>query len=90
MIIPQPQHISREDLVERLQHEVASLTGADLAWWTAHRVSPFPARHGETAHFIVAASGQSVIFFDRTPASGLGSKLVFASFIWFNAKRRGA
>src|SRR5215470_13903525 len=63
MTIPEPEHVSREDLIQRLQQEVQSLSDGDLEWWTIHRVSPFVARYDESSHFIVASSGQSVIFF---------------------------
>ena len=63
MTIPQPQYISRADLIERLQQEVSSLTDTNLSWWRDHSVSPFAARYGELSHFVVAVSGQDIIFF---------------------------
>jgi hypothetical protein len=70
---PQPEHISREELAKRLQHEVKSLTGADLTWWAAHRVPPFAAQHADASHYIVAAAGVVVIFFaDDEDEFGIG------------------
>jgi hypothetical protein len=63
MTTPRPKYITRKELEERLQHEIRSLTGTDLSWWTAHRITPFAARHDDLSHFIVAASGQNIILF---------------------------
>ncbi len=46
-----------------MRQEVSSLIGADLEWWTSHSVSPFPVTHGAASHFVVASSGQSILFF---------------------------
>ena len=59
----EPKYISRQGLDERLKNEVAALVGADLTWWSKHSLAPFSARHGDVCHFVVAASGEHVIFF---------------------------
>ncbi len=58
-----PQYISREELLERLRNELDSLSDTDSAWWAVHSVPPFPARHADAWHFIVAVAGDRVIFF---------------------------
>jgi hypothetical protein len=63
MSAPLPEYVSRDSLLEIVQREFASLSDSDLVWWKAHSVAPFPARHGEMSHFVVAVTGQDIIFF---------------------------
>jgi len=63
MSAPLPKYVSRDSLLEIVKREFASLSDSDLVWWKAHSVAPFPARHGEMSHFVVAVAGQDIIFF---------------------------
>ena len=63
MSISLPEYISRDQLLDRLQREVATLADSDLSWWRQHSVEPFPVRNGDLSHFVVAVSGHDVLFF---------------------------
>ena len=58
-----PQCVTHQELAARLDDEVGTLRQTELAWWSAHRVTPFPALHKSSAHFVVAVHGNRAIFF---------------------------
>lgn len=58
-----PKYISETELMKLLQQEIPTLDASDLAWWKSHSLSPFVVMHGESAHFVVAAAGQDILFF---------------------------
>jgi hypothetical protein len=71
---PHPQHVTLEGLVEWLGPEIAALGEGELKWWSAHSVTPFPARYHGGAHFVVAIDGQRAIFFaDDEDEFGIGT-----------------
>ena len=68
MSAPLPKHISRDELLARLQQEVATLGDSELAWWRQHSVPLLVMRHvdsvyGELYHFVVAVCGSDILFF---------------------------
>ncbi len=67
-----PEFITLEELTAQLRREGPELTGADRAWWSAHRAEPFIVTGGGRAHYAVAVSGgRALIFFDDEDEFGM-------------------
>ena len=63
--------ITREDLDQRIRSELASFSRDELAWWSAHHITPYLFSRNDYVHFAVARGADSVLlFFDRPDRFG--------------------
>lgn len=68
-----PAYVDREELLGILTDQSASLSARESAWWQAHRVDPFPARLGNSWHYVVAREvGEGLVFFGDEDEFGVG------------------
>lgn len=69
-----PKYIEREELLETISQQAEVFTASEAGWFQDHRVDLFTARFSELCHYVVARSGNDVIFFaDDEDEFGIGT-----------------
>lgn len=74
MVKEAPKYIEREELLELISQQAEVFTAPEADWFQDNRVDLFTARFAELWHYVVARTGNDVIFFaDDEDEFGIGT-----------------